>query len=88
MDKQLLDILVCPVSGASVTLADAALLERLNQRIDAGNALYVDGGPVTESVQALLVTRDKHTGYQIKDGIPVMLPEMGIAMPDTDTRPA
>lgn len=88
MDKQLLDILVCPISGAGVSLADAGLLERLNQRIDVGSAQYVDGGPVTEPVQALLITRDNRTGYQIKDGIPVMLPELGIEMPESTSRSA
>ena len=78
MDKKLLDILVCPVSGAAVSLADAETLARMNERIDAGEARYVDESTVTESLDAALVTADRATAYRVDDGIPVMLPERGI----------
>ncbi|MAS10350.1 MAG: hypothetical protein CMN26_09865 [Salinisphaera sp.] len=78
MDKKLLDILVCPVSGAAVSLADADTLARMNERIDAGEARYVDESTVTESLDAALVTADRATAYRVDDGIPVMLPERGI----------
>ncbi|MDA3920235.1 MAG: Trm112 family protein [Salinisphaera sp.] len=80
MDKQLLDILVCPVSGLSVTIADSAQIEALNSQIDNGTARFVDGAAVTEHMQAVLITRDKRIGYQVKDGIPIMLPERGIEL--------
>lgn len=78
VDKKLLDILVCPVSGAAVSLADAETLARMNERIDAGEARYVDDSRVTESLDAALVTADRATAYRVDDGIPVMLPERGI----------
>tara|TARA_B100002049_G_scaffold47345_1_gene33112 strand:- start:603 stop:872 length:270 start_codon:yes stop_codon:yes gene_type:complete len=78
VDKKLLDILVCPVSGAAVSLADAETLARMNERIDAGEARYVDESTVTESLDAALVTADRATAYRVDDGIPVMLPERGI----------
>jgi len=78
VDKKLLDILVCPVSGAAVSLADADTLARMNERIDAGEARYVDESRVTESLDAALVTADRATAYRVDDGIPVMLPERGI----------
>lgn len=78
MDKKLLDILVCPVTGAAVSLADADTLSRMNARIDAGEARYVDESSVTESLDAALVTADRATAYRVDDGIPVMLPERGI----------
>lgn len=78
VDKKLLDILVCPVSGAAVSLADADTLARMNERIDAGEARYVDDSRVTESLDAALVTADRATAYRVDDGIPVMLPERGI----------
>lgn len=81
MDKQLLDILVCPASGMPITLASADQLEALNSRVDDGSARFVDGSALTENLQAMLVTRDQRTGYPIKDGIPVMLPECGIELP-------
>lgn len=81
MDKQLLEILVCPVTGLSLAPAEAADIETLNAAIDAGNAEYADGSAVTERVTALLVTRDQATGYRVDDGIPIMLPERGIVLP-------
>ena len=78
VDKKLIDILVCPVSGAAVSLADAETLSQMNARIDAGNARYVDESSVTEPLDAALVTADRATAYRVDDGIPVMLPERGI----------
>lgn len=81
MDKQLLDILVCPVSGAALSMADHEALAAVNAEIDNGQARYADQSPVAERVQAMLVTRDGRLGYRIDDGIPIMLPERGIGLP-------
>ncbi|MES1924445.1 Trm112 family protein [Salinisphaera sp. T31B1] len=78
MDKKLLDILVCPVTGAPVTLADAELLAQANRRIAAGDLRHSDGSPVEDALSGALVTRDGGTLYAIHDGIPMMLPERGI----------
>ena len=81
MDKQLLDILVCPVSGAALSMADHDALTAINAEIDQGRATYADQSPVAQRVQAMLVTRDGRLGYRVDDGIPIMLPERGIALP-------
>ena len=78
VDKKLLDILVCPVSGAAVTLADQDTLARLNERMSAGQARYADDSTVDAPLEQALVTADRHTAYRVDDGIPVMLPERGI----------
>lgn len=83
MDKKLLDILVCPVTGAAVSLADAETLSQMNARIGAGSARYVDDSPVADPLEAALVTTDRATAYRIDDGIPVMLPERGIDLTAT-----
>lgn len=82
MDKQLLEILVCPVTGLSLAPAEAADIDALNAAIDDGSAEYADGSVVAERVSALLITRDRTTGYRIDDGIPIMLPERGIILPE------
>lgn len=79
MDKRLLDILVCPVSGAELNLLDEAQRAALNKRISAGDARYADGEPVREALAAGLITADARTVYRIDDDIPVLLPERGIA---------
>lgn len=78
MDKKLLDILVCPVSGAALAPADSATLTRINAAIDAGEACHPDGSAIETPLQNGLVTADGNTVYRIDDGIPMMLPEHGI----------
>lgn len=82
MDKQLLDILVCPATGAAVAPAEAETLSRLNAAIDAGRAHYADGNLVEHRLQAALVTADGLTAYRVDDDLPVMLPENGIDLSD------
>jgi uncharacterized protein YbaR (Trm112 family) len=78
VDKKLLDILVCPVSGSAVTLADQDTLTQLNERVSAGKARYADESTVDAPLEQALITADRHTAYRVDDGIPVMLPERGI----------
>lgn len=81
MDKKLLDILVCPVTGAAVTPADADTIARVNALIEAGEARYADNSTVADPVQEALVTADHATLYRVDDDIPMMLPELGIELP-------
>lgn len=74
----MLDILICPVTGAALQRLEQAELAVLNKRIDAGAARYADGAAVDTRVEAALITADGHTIYRVDDDIPVMLPERGI----------
>lgn len=78
MDKTLLDILVCPVSGAALGLADAQMVERVNNAIRAGEARYADGSAVYAPLEQALLTADGATLYRVDDGIPMLLPDRGI----------
>lgn len=78
MDNQLLDILVCPVTGAALRRLASEELDELNGRIAAGNAQYADGTAVDSGVEVGLITADGRTVYRVDDDIPVMLPELGI----------
>lgn len=81
MDKKLLDILVCPVSGAALTLADADMINRANIAINTGAARHADGSMVDQPLEQALLTSDGNTLYRIDDGIPMMLPDRGIEAP-------
>lgn len=81
MDKRLLDILVCPISGMAVALANDKRLAEINALIAEGAVHYSDGTAVDEPLAAALLTSDQATAYRIDDGIPVMLPERGIELP-------
>lgn len=78
MDKQLLDILVCPVTGLSLAPATSEEIARVNSSMREGSVAYANGEAMTDTVDALLITRDRATGYRIDDGIPMMLPERRI----------
>lgn len=80
MDKKLLDILVCPVSGAALALADADTLARANAAIRAGQARHADGSVVDAPLEQGLLTTDGATLYRVEDGIPMMLAERSIDM--------
>lgn len=74
----LIDLLVCPVSHQPLRPLEKRRLGRLNDRIAAGEVLYVDHGTVTETAREALISRDDKVIYLIFDGIPVLLPERGI----------
>lgn len=74
----LIDLLVCPVSHQPLRPLEKRRLGRLNDRIAAGEVLYVDHSPVTEKAREALISRDDKVIYLVFDGIPVLLPERGI----------
>jgi uncharacterized protein YbaR (Trm112 family) len=79
IDKELLAILACPETHQPLSLADAALLERVNARIRAGGVVNVGGAAVADPLEAGLVREDGAVLYPIRDGIPVLLVDEGIA---------
>ncbi len=80
IDRQLLDILACPETREAVSLADEALIESLNRKIEAGQLVNRAGEQVTEPISGGLVREDGRYLYAIRDGIPIMLVEQGIPL--------
>lgn len=79
IDRKLLDIICCPVSKVPLVPLSAKQIVALNKEIAAGNALNVDSQVVSGLLNAGLLTTDGKIVYRIEDGIPVLLPEEGIA---------
>ena len=73
VEKDLLDILVCPDDLTPVRLATAAELTALNARIAAGQVKNRGGQPVATAVKEGLVRADGKYLYVVDDDIPVML---------------
>ena len=80
LDKDLLAILCCPETKQAVTLADAALIQRLNEAIKSRQLQNKGKQVVTEPVEGGLVRADAKILYPIRENIPVMLIEEGIPL--------
>ena len=83
IDQQLLDILACPETREAVSLADEALIENLNRKIEAGQLVNRGGEKVTEPINGGLVRQDGRYLYVIRNDIPIMLVEQGIPLEGT-----
>ena len=79
VDPELLKILACPVTHQALREATAADLETCNAAIAAGGVTTVGGQPVEVPLEAALVREDGALLYPIRDGIPVLLADEGIA---------
>lgn len=81
---ELLAILCCPETKQEVSLLDQEVVERLNQRISKGELLTIGGHPVTEQIHGGLLRKDNKVAYPIRDQIPIMLIEEGLAIDESD----
>jgi len=78
MDKNLLDIICCPVTRLPLEILDAARLDTLNAAIRNGTVQNEADERVAEACSEALISRDGHRIYPVRDGIPVLLAEESI----------
>jgi len=86
LDAQLLALLVCPETHQDVALAQPAEVERLIQGIRDGDVRTVAGKEADAALEGALVRQDGAVAYPIRDGIPVMLVDEGLAVGHLDLR--
>lgn len=80
VSPELLEILVCPETKQPVSLAPPEVLERVNQKIRAGQLRNRGGELLKEEVAEALLREDGRVLYRVDDGIPVMLIEESIEL--------
>ena len=73
IDRQLLEILCCPVSKQGLRTLDADQLEQINHQIMAGAGNNAGNDKVTVALSEGLITQNRQRIYRIDDNIPVML---------------
>ncbi len=80
ISQELLEILACPETKQPLTIAAAAVVAQLNERIAQGALTNRAGETVTETLDSGLVREDGRYLYPIQDDIPIMLIDKAIAM--------
>ncbi len=80
LSAELLKVLVCPETHLELSLADHAVLGRLNQAIAAGRLTNKAGQPVKQQLDAALIRTDGMVAYAVVDEIPMMLVDEGIPL--------
>jgi uncharacterized protein YbaR (Trm112 family) len=83
IDQKLLAMLRCPVSGGSLLLADAALIQRVQEAIGRGEARDRLEQKVTAGIDGGLVDASRQWLYPIRDGIPTLVAEEAIDLRET-----
>jgi uncharacterized protein YbaR (Trm112 family) len=80
ISKELLEILACPETKQSLTLADTARLAAINEAIQQGRCTNRGGVAVAEPIDGGLIREDQRYLYPIRDDIPIMLIDEAIPL--------
>jgi uncharacterized protein YbaR (Trm112 family) len=80
VDKELLEILVCPEDKTPVHPADAQTLAAINARIRQGSVKNRGNQPVTTEIAEGLVRADGKYLYVVDNDVPVMLIDEAIPL--------
>jgi uncharacterized protein YbaR (Trm112 family) len=80
LDRDLLDLLICPETREKLGLAGPALLEKVNEAIQAGKLRNRAGRAVGTPLEAGLVRPDGKVLYPVYDGIPNLLLDEAISI--------
>ena len=78
INKEMLDILCCPISKVSIKALPQDKLDILNKLIAGDKVKDTDGNQITDQLKEALITSDNKTIYRVDDDIPVMLAGSGI----------
>jgi uncharacterized protein YbaR (Trm112 family) len=80
IDPELLKIMCCPETHQSIELADASLVAKLNEEINAGQLRNRGGQLIKERIGGGLIRADKKFLYPIRQDIPIMLVDEAVPL--------
>ncbi len=78
IDKELLEILVCPETGEPLEEVDQETVTRLNGLVEFGTLVDRSGEPVSEKIEGGLLCRNGKYLYPVRENIPILLIESSI----------
>jgi len=84
VNPELLEILVCPETKQTLTLAGAEILEQVNQAVEEGYLRNQGGERVKDRIEEGLVRADGNVLYPVREDIPVMLLDEAIRLDSLD----
>ncbi|MCY3986468.1 MAG: hypothetical protein OXF23_05445 [Candidatus Dadabacteria bacterium] len=73
IDKELLEILVCPETGEPLEEANWEVIEQLNELIEHGNLVDRSGEKVSDRIEGGLLCRGGKYIYPVRESIPILL---------------
>ncbi len=78
IDKELLEILVCPETGKPLEEAGREIIERLNELVELGTLVDRSGERISEKIEGGLICRGGEYLYPVRENIPILLIENSI----------
>ena len=80
IDKNIIDIVCCPVTRLPMELMPKQKLHELNKFIKDSELVNRDGTVLVDELHEALITRDGKFAYPIENGIQILLEGHGIAL--------
>ena len=80
LSKDLIALLCCPENHEALSLAPKAVVESLNNKITHQKLINRGGKKITDCIDGALLRADGQIAYLIRDDIPDVIPDSGVAM--------
>lgn len=78
IDPKLLNLIRCPIDGQTLELADSDFVDRLNEKIEAGEIRDRSDQVVSDKLQQGLITSSGSRVYPSRSGIPTLIADNAI----------
>ena len=80
MNVEVLSILRCPETRQALVIAEAAVVERLNEQVAAGSLRNAGDQPLTVKLDGGLVRADGQALYPVRNKVPLLLVDEAIQL--------